>query len=107
MGKGRRKASRNCLEEYVSKRKGFLIKGKKVFILREDGNSSGKVEDRRDIFMDGTKAGTGKRCLVQRQVQNHFTSETGEQGVRLGAESTGAFGLRLRRESFHLRISMQ
>lgn len=41
------------------------------------------------------------------QVQSHFSSETGEQGVRLGAESTGAFGLRLRRESFHLRISMQ
>lgn len=65
-GKGRRKASRNRLEEYVSKRKGFLIEGKQVFILREDGNCSGKVEDRRDIFVDGTKAGTGKRYWVQR-----------------------------------------
>lgn len=65
-GKGRRKTSRNRLEEYVSKRKGFLIEGKQVFILREDDNSSGKVEDRHEIFMDVTKAGTGKRCWVQR-----------------------------------------
>lgn len=65
-GKGRRKASRNRLEEYVSKRKGFFTEGKQVCILREDDNSSGKVEDRRDIFVDGTKAGTGKRCWVQR-----------------------------------------